>query len=121
MTGFVKIGPNRTRTEIHFIAEHYSLTLALPRNAKHMAIYGQVYFHRRPFAIPIRLPRCTTGSWGPVNGIANDCLDLSCRLSLFLLLTEDTALLSVYLWKVYPAFGYPTSPNTHPLPSAHPL
>ena len=33
VTGFVKIDPNHTGTEIHFIAEHYSLTLALTRNA----------------------------------------------------------------------------------------
>ena len=31
--GFVKIDPNHTGTEIHFIGEHYSLTLALARNA----------------------------------------------------------------------------------------
>ena len=66
MTGFVKIDPNCTRIEIHFIAEHESLTLALPRNAKHMAIDGQVYFDKWPFAVPVRPPRCTTvqGLWG---------------------------------------------------------
>ena len=37
MTGFVKIDLNCTRTEIQSITEHESLTLALPRNAKHMA------------------------------------------------------------------------------------
>ena len=37
-----------------------------------MAIDGQVCFHRQPFAIPVRPPRCTIGSWGPVNGINKD-------------------------------------------------
>ena len=71
-----------------------------------MAIDGQVCFHRRPFAIPVRSLKCTTGSLGPANGInkdmsgtmqtaANECLDLSHGLDLFLSLTEDTALLPV--------------------------
>ena len=48
----------------------------------HMAIDGQVCFHRWPFAVPVRPPRCTKGSVGPVNGInkdvsnANNCLVL---------------------------------------------
>ena len=33
VTGFVEIDPNHTGTEIHFIAEYLSLTLALTRNA----------------------------------------------------------------------------------------
>ena len=44
-------------------------TLALPRNIKHMAIGGQVCFHRWLFANPVRPLRCTTGSVEPVNGI----------------------------------------------------
>ena len=70
-----------------------------------MAIDGQACFHRRPFAVPVKPPTYTTGSWRPVNGINkdvsgaktadNDSLDLSCGLSLFLSLTEDTALPSV--------------------------
>ena len=40
-----------------------------------MDIDGQVCFHRRPFAIPVRLLRCTTGSLGPVNGINKDVSD----------------------------------------------
>ena len=31
--GSVKIDPNHSGTEIHFIGEHYSLTFALARNA----------------------------------------------------------------------------------------
>ena len=62
VTGFVKIDPYCSRTEIHFIAEHQSLTLALPRNAKHMAIDSQVCFHRCNFAVPVRSSKCTTGS-----------------------------------------------------------
>ena len=38
----------------------------------HMDIDGQVCFHRRPFASPVRPSRCTTGPLGPVNGINKD-------------------------------------------------
>ena len=72
MIGFVNIGKNCKRTEIHFIAEHYNLTLTLPRNAKHMAVDAQVCFHRWPFAVPVRPPRCITVSLQPVNGINKD-------------------------------------------------
>ena len=37
-----------------------------------MAIDGQVCLHRWPFAIPVRPPRWTTESLGPVNGINKD-------------------------------------------------
>ena len=35
-------------------------------------IDGQVCFHRWPFAVPFKPPRCTTESLGPVNGINKD-------------------------------------------------
>ena len=104
MTGFVKTDPNHTKTEIRFIAEHQTFTLVLPRNTKHMAIDGQVCFHKQPFSIPVKPLRCPTGFLGPVNGINKDVngarllpttLDLSCGLSLFLSPTKDTALPSV--------------------------
>ena len=72
VTVFVKTNPNYTKSEIRFIAEYQTFTLALPRNTKHMAIDGHVCFHRWPFAVPVRTPRCTTGSLGPVNGINKD-------------------------------------------------
>ena len=37
-----------------------------------MAMDDQVCFHRQPFAIPVKPPRCTMGSMGPVNGINKD-------------------------------------------------
>ena len=37
-----------------------------------MDIDGQVCFYRRPFSIPFRPLRFTTGSLGPVNGINKD-------------------------------------------------
>ena len=42
------------------------------QKCRHMAIDGQVCFHRRPFTIPCRPPRYTTGSLGPMNGINKD-------------------------------------------------
>ena len=68
----MKTDPNCTKTEIHFNAEYRTFTLALPRNIKHMAIDDQVCFHRQPFAIPVKSLWCTTGSFGPVNGISKD-------------------------------------------------
>ena len=70
-----------------------------------MDVNGQVCFHRRPFAIPVRLLRCTTGSLGPVNGINKDVSGirlLSTTASTYPMdsLTEDTALPSVPLCKV---------------------
>ena len=38
----------------------------------HMDIDGHVCFHRWPFAVPVRPPRCTTGCLGVVNGINKD-------------------------------------------------
>ena len=37
-----------------------------------MAVDGQVYFHRWLFIVPVRPPRCTSGSLGPMNGINKD-------------------------------------------------
>ena len=53
----MKTGPNRTRTKIHFTAcltLKLYYTLALPRRTKHMAKDGQVCFHRRLFADPVK-------------------------------------------------------------------
>ena len=80
---------------------------AIPRNAKH------IYSYRRPcllsqtaFCCPCQTTKVHYRVLGPANSINKDvsgsyqcaadyCLDLSCRLSLFLSLTEDTALLFV--------------------------
>ena len=43
-------------------------TLALPKNTKHIAIDGQVCFHWRLIADPVKPPWCNTGSVGPVSG-----------------------------------------------------
>ena len=51
---------------------------------------------------------------------ANDRLSLPCQLWLFLCPTEDTLLLSVSLWMVWPAFGSPPAPTAHSLPTTHP-
>ena len=81
-------------------------------------------FTDRPFAVPVDHQGTLQGLWGhdAVNGInkdvsgTNDCLDLSCGLSLFLSLTEHTALLPVSWWKVYPAFSYPPTVPPYTLP-----
>ena len=66
MTAFAKTIP---RTEIQFTAEHLTLLYYIPRNTEHIAIDGKVCFHTQFIAYPVKLPRCTTVSLGPVNGI----------------------------------------------------
>ena len=72
-----------------------------------MAIDGQVFFHRGLLVNPVIPPRCTTRSVDPVNGINKDVngtrlllttvstYPMNC-MSLFLSLTKDIALLSVF-------------------------
>ena len=51
-------------------------TLAPPRNTKHMAIDGHAsLLSQTAFPIPVKLPRCTIGFVGPVNGINKDVTD----------------------------------------------
>ena len=54
----------------------YCLTLKLhsstPRHTKHMAKDGQVCFHRRLFANPVKPQRCTTEPVRPLDGINKD-------------------------------------------------
>ena len=71
-----------------------------------MAKDGQVCFHRRLFANPLKPQRCTTEPVRPLDGINKDVNGAKlllmatsiypCGLCLFLPLTEDTALLPVY-------------------------
>ena len=49
-----------------------NLTLALPKNTNHIAIDGQVCFHWRLIADPVKPPWCNTGSVGPVGGTNKD-------------------------------------------------
>ena len=48
--GFAETIPNHTRTEIQFDAEKKNYIPVLSRRIKHMAIDGQVCFHRQPFS-----------------------------------------------------------------------
>ena len=64
-----------TRNEIQFIADYLTYTLALPKNTKHKAIDGQVCFHWRLIADPVKPPWCNTGSVGPVGGTNKDVTD----------------------------------------------
>ena len=72
MTGFAKTIPKGTIIEIQFIADYWTYTHALPRNTKHIAIDGQVCFHRRLIADPVKPPRSPTGYVSLVNGINKD-------------------------------------------------
>ena len=100
-------------------------TSALPRNTKHVAIDGQVYFHRWLIADPVKTPRCTTGSVEPVNGINKDVsgVRLLQTLSQSILYIES---LSVTFWRHsntvcvkmedITCLWLPTHPNHPPAP-----
>ena len=77
MTGFVKTMPNGTTIGIKFIADYQTYTLALPRNTKCITTDGQVWFLRWLIPNPVKPPRYTTGSVGPVNGFNKDVRGVS--------------------------------------------
>ena len=67
--GFAK---NYPELHIQFIPQHKSYTPALSRHTKHMAIDGQVCFHRWLFSDLVKPGRCTTAPVESVNGINKD-------------------------------------------------
>ena len=69
MTGLAKTVPVMAQELTSNLLLIIKLTLALPRNIKHIAIDGQVCIHRRLIAGPVKPLRCTTGPEGPVSGI----------------------------------------------------
>ena len=69
VTGFVK--PIQIAQELKYIL-FPNYTLALPRRTKYMAKDGQVCFHRRLFANPVKPQRCTTEPVKPLDGINKD-------------------------------------------------
>ena len=58
--------------KVPVISVNSTSPLALPRCTKHMAKDGQVFFHRGPFANPVKQQRCTTEPVGPLDGINKD-------------------------------------------------
>ena len=69
MTGFVKTDQIVTTVEIQFIVLHCSYIHPLSRHTNYKAIDGQICFHRRSFADPVKPRRSTRGSMGPLMGI----------------------------------------------------
>ena len=122
--------PISTRNVIQFIADYQTYTLALPRNTKHIAIYGQVCFHWWLIADFVKPPWCTTGSVELVNGINKDMTGakllptttLTCAVDwvpfCHLLKTQHCCLCPYGRFNPPPA----THPPLHPphLPPAHP-
>ena len=129
MTGSEKTGLIHASTEIQFLSTCERYTHALPRNTKYLAIDGQVCFYRRLFADAVKPRRCMSWSWGALiglHGVPNCCSrqsGLPSGFYQFTSLTEGTALLFESERVLYPAFGSPPAPTTHPtpLPPAHPL
>ena len=85
-----KTALNHTRTKIQFIAEHSTYTLAQPRNTKHMAIDGQVSFHRWLYAKPFKSLKCTTGPVERVNGFNKDVSGITLLPTAVYSLTPNT-------------------------------
>ena len=93
------------------------------------AIDGQVCFHRQSFADPVKPQRSsTTGSMGPLMGTNKAVWGVKLLLTTVLPYQVDCGsfcalLLCASLWMVLPAFGFPSTPNTHPTPllPTHPL
>ena len=70
MTGCVKINPNCTKPEIHFIAEHYTFTLALPRIPYTWLQMAKSAF--TAFCHPCKTTKVYDRVFGSVNGINKD-------------------------------------------------
>ena len=85
-------------------------------------IDGQVCFHRRSFASPVKPRRSTTESVGPLMGTAWGVKLLLTTIlsyqvdcgSFCALLRTQHCMLFASLWTVLPAFGFPPTPNTYP-------
>ena len=108
-----------------------NIKLCLLRNTIHMAIDGQVCFHRWSFAVPVEPTRCTTGSLGPVSGINKDVsgvrllpmtvstyrMDWVCFCHLL-----NTQQCCLYLDGRYnlSLATHPPAPTAHPIPSYPP-
>ena len=122
-------GKIHTSTEIQFLSISERYTHALSRNTKYLAIDGQVCFYRQLFADAVKPRRCMSWSWGVLIGLhgvpncSSQQSGLPSGLYQFTSLTEGTALLFESEWVLYPAFGSPPAPTTHPtpLPPTHPL
>ena len=71
VTGFVKTNRIITTVEIQFIVLHCSYIQPLSRHTNYKATDGQVCFHRRSFADPVKPRWSTTGSMEPLMGINN--------------------------------------------------
>ena len=126
-----KTGLIHTSTEIQFLSISERYTHALPRNTKHLAIDGhaglllQTAFCRCCKATKVHvmvLGRVNRTAWGTkllLTAVWASLVDCTSPKSL----TEGTPLLFESEWVLYPAFGSPPAPTTHPtpLPPAHPL
>ena len=69
MTVFWKTDRMVTNTEIHFMPVDKCHTHALPRDAMHLRIVGQVCFYRRLFCDAVKLQGCISWPVWPLRGI----------------------------------------------------
>ena len=129
MTVYWKTDHLHTRTEIHLLPVRDRHTHALSRNTKYQTIDCQVCFYRRLFTDTVKPRRCISWSWGALIGLYGvpNCSSRQSGpplwISPILKLTEGTPLFFESEWVLYPTFGSPPAPTTHPtpLPPAHPL
>ena len=102
------------------------ISLALARNAKHVARYVFTEGLLLSLSDNQGALKDFWGQWMAVIRMwvvpdcCQSCLDLSCRLSLILSLTKDTVLCSNGRYNLPSSATQPTPTHPNPLPPAHP-
>ena len=122
-----------TNTEIHFLPVGECHTHALTRDTMHLRLDGQVCFYRRLVCDAVKPRGCISWPVWPLRGInksmacQTDSDDRSClpfELCQSGSPTEGTALPFQFKCLLWPAYGSPPAPTTHPtrppFPSVHP-
>ena len=107
----------------------YTHAHALFRDTKHLRLDGRVCFYRRFFSDTVKPRGCLSWPLWPLRGInktawgAKLILTAGCELCRSGSLTGGKALPFEFKCLLYPAYGSPPAPTTHPipLPPAHPL
>ena len=127
VTIFGKIDHLRASTEIHFLPIQERHVHALSRNTNCLTIDGQVCFYRRLFTDAVKPRGCISWYRGALIGLhgVSNCPSRKSwppsGLYQFMSLTEGTALLFESELVLYPAFGSPPAPTTHPTPLPPPI
>ena len=118
-----------TNTEIHFLPVDECHTHVLSRDTMHWRLDGQVCFYRQLFCDTIKPRGCISWPVWPLRGINKTAWGAKLILTADLIHpfelcqsgspTDGTALPFLFESLLWPAYGSPPAPITHPTPS-HP-